>query len=280
MTSLSFVLGGIYFTLMGRYAIAGLVLVASMLVRQTNVVWLCFCWLLIFYQEFGGIREFFTQYGQETKKKVWRLSIKTALFPIGIVMFFTFVYLNQGVAIGDAASHKIERIHFTQVYLWLFVVFLVLLPMHIYNLPKIVRFIKKYPECLLIVSMGFALYFLTFWAEHGYNTIDFFLRNKFIIWLKANDFNKIIISFFMLFALLSLAVSPLRHHKFYYLYPIMVVCVIPHALVEQRYFMETIALLMLFLSFQNRKVQIATLALYIPLTTYLCSGISNIQFFL
>ncbi|MFL0811018.1 MAG: Dol-P-Glc:Glc(2)Man(9)GlcNAc(2)-PP-Dol alpha-1,2-glucosyltransferase [Agarilytica sp.] len=280
MTSLAFVLAGLYFTFSKRYHAAGVILVLSILIRQTNVVWLGFCWAMIFFQEFDHISIALKDFDRETRKKLLHLALRTIFFPLGIVAFLAFVYLNGGVAIGDAGSHKLGKVYFTQAFLWLFVVSLVLLPLHLAYLPRVYRLIKQSPEWLLLISAAFALYFLTFWADHHYNTIDFFIRNKFVLWLRASDLNKVLIAIPMALAFLGLAVTPMRKKHFYFLYPVMLISVLPHALIEQRYYMDTIALLMLFLHLNKRKIQVFTLALYIPVTTYLYSGISKIDFFL
>lgn len=278
--ALSFVLAGLYFSLIKRYHTAGMILILSLTIRQTNVVWLAFFWAVIFFQEAGGIDNFSKYFDRDTLKKLTRFLIRTIFFPVGLALFLAFTFINKGVALGDAESHLLGKLYFTQIFFWIFVVSLVLLPLHITYIPRAYRLVKRSPEWLLFISAAFALYFLTFWADHHYNTVDFFIRNKLIIWLNQSDLNKIFIAIPMALAFLGLAVTPMRQKYFYLLYPAMLVSVLPHALIEQRYFMDTIALLFLFLHINKRKILVFTLALYVPVTAYLYSGISKIEFFL
>lgn len=277
--SLSFILGGLYATLCRRYYIAGSILIAAMFIRQTNVIWLFFCWGLCIFQELDGVtiagnlRNVF-------RKEVKSLAQKSCLFAIGILVFLTFIILNEGVALGDTQSHGIDRLYITQVFFWLLAVFLVLLPLHLANAKKVYLMLRSSPEWLLMGSILFALFYMTFWAEHGYNNMEFFLRNRIILWIKESDWHKVIVFLPMLYCFYSLLVSPMISKKFYFLYPIMVTSIIPHALVDQRYFMASIAMLMLFLKIENRNVHILLLAFYLPVLCMLYLGISKIQFFI
>jgi len=279
MASLAFILAGVYATLCRRFSWAAIILTLSMLLRQTNVIMLAFCWLLAFslYLEGKDLRQIRLR---EWGVLGYRFALKTSLFAVGILVFLGFVLWNGGVAVGDAGAHKIERLYFTQSYFWLLAVCIIYLPLHISNLPKIWLLIKEKPIWPIICGLAFAVYFISFWTYHGYNDFNFFLRNQIITWAEQGYMHRAILFVPMMLALLSLAVTPLRNRWHYWIYPFAIISLLPHSLIEQRYFMETIALFMLFKRDESTSVQYHTMAVSIVMSAVLFVGIGEIKLFL
>lgn len=276
--SLLFVLLGMWALHKRYYSAAAVIFFLSMLLRQTNVIWLVMAWGIALFYEWSTVRYRYDLYRYGLA--LINAGLKTFLFPVFCLAFLLFVYFNGGVAIGDSTAHKLDRVYVTQVYFWLLTVFVLFLPLHIKNIPAILRLLKERSELILLCSALLVLYMATFWAEHGYNYFDFFLRNRVVQWMRADELHRLVLFFPMLWAFLSLVVTPLREKRFYLLYPFTVLSLIPHSLVDQRYFMESIALFILFKKDDSHWVNVFTLAIYLPIIAFLYFGISQIRFFL
>ncbi|WP_028875867.1 hypothetical protein [Teredinibacter turnerae] len=277
--SLTLVLAGLYFTLSQRFTLAGLVMLLSLGVRQTNVMWLALFWLFALYNLLGNPLHIRWLKPENWRQLGWAL-LRTWAFPIGIVAFLVFVYQNGGVAIGDATAHKMDRIFVTQVFFLLLAVGLLFIPLHLMNARAAFDLLRFQPQCAVILSLLLVLYLLTFWAEHGYNLFDFFLRNRVVMWTRANEVHKVLAFIPMAIALLSLMVTPLREKRFYWLYVVAIASLLPHSLVDQRYFMEAITMFLLFMLPQHTRLHWYTLAIFIPVTLIICIGIGDIRFFI
>lgn len=276
--SLMFVLLGMWALQKRYYSAAAIILFLSMLLRQTNVIWLVMAWGIALCDELSFLR--FRKSIYHYWSALVEAGLKTFLFPVFCLIFLVFVYINGGVAIGDSSAHKLDRVYITQVYFWLLTVFVLFLPLHIKNVPAIYRMLKKRSELILLCSVLTVLYITTFWAEHGYNYFEFFLRNRVVQWMRADELNRLILIVPMLWAFLSLMVTPLREKRFYLLYPFTVLSLIPHSLIDQRYFMESIALFVLFKKDDSHIINVLTLAIYLPIVAFFYLGISEIRFFL
>lgn len=273
--SLGLVLTGLYLTLNRRYQWAALVLGVSILFRQTNIMWLFLCWLLAL-SEGGFFRNLLA-----LQVKPLLMQIKSGMFFLVICLaFVAFVIINGGVAIGDAGQHQLNRLYITQPFMCLFVMFFIFLPWHILNTKKIIDLVRRRPEILFIVSVLFVVYISTFWAYHGYNDFEFFLRNRVVMWVRQDFWTQSLAFVVMAWAFLSLLVTPFRKPEFYWLYPVAVLSMLPHGLIEQRYFIEFLVLFILFRKPECKKADYLTVAMYVPVTLFLCTGIGKIQFFL
>lgn len=276
--SLLFVLSGMWALHKRYYSAAAVIFFLSMLLRQTNVIWLVMAWGMALLDEWSTVRYRYDLYRYGLA--LINAGLKTFLFPVFCLAFLLFMYFNGGVAIGDSTAHKLDRVYVTQVYFWLLTIFVLFLPLHIKNIPAILRLLKERSELILLCSVLLVLYTATFWAEHGYNYFDFFLRNRLVQWMRADELHRLILFVPMLWAFLSLVVTPLREKRFYLLYPFTVLSLIPHSLVDQRYFMESIALFILFKKDDSHWINLFTLAIYLPVVAFLYFGISQIRFFL
>ncbi|WP_119396497.1 Dol-P-Glc:Glc(2)Man(9)GlcNAc(2)-PP-Dol alpha-1,2-glucosyltransferase [Salinibius halmophilus] len=214
----------------------------------------------------------------------WKEAAKTLahlwIFIASALIFVAFVIYNGGVAVGDKDAHQLARLYPTQVYFLLLTLFFLFLPMHLKNTPKIIRLIQRHPEILVLAGLLFVIYITTFYAHHMYNHHDFFLRNRVLVWVREDFISKTIAFIPMLWAFLSLCVTPLRRKSFYWLYPVTIIALLPHGLVEQRYFLEFIALFMLMKRWDSLRVDYVTIAYYAPITLFFCIGIGEIRFFL
>src|SRR5262249_7548103 len=104
--------------------------IAAVMVRPTLICWMLFVFLVPFIRAHGG--------GVERAARREHLG-RGWLYLLGIAGFVLFVIVNRGVAIGDREHHPPFRFHSDSVFFGLFIVFVVFLPLHLANLPRIAR---------------------------------------------------------------------------------------------------------------------------------------------
>ena len=117
-TSLLFVMLMMLAAIRNRPWQAGFLGLAACLIRQNNIVWVAFAALWMHAVESGWswstLREELGRY--------WA-------FLLTAVSFIVFVWMNGGVALGDAGAHPLSRGHLGNVFFLLFVCSLMLAPM-------------------------------------------------------------------------------------------------------------------------------------------------------
>lgn len=271
-----------------HYKWAAFVGLLSLLIRQTNIIWVLLFWLIALHQEniVALMRSAFEQLLQRKKLRHYleTASIKKTLwFSVPLAVFIGFVYINHGIAIGDAGAHQIGRLHPTQIYFLLVVFWIVLLPLHVVNLKKIKNIFLRFPWIFIaLVCIFLAIYLNTFEVTHQYNVgpSRYFLRN----WLlnAMNDVLSIKLLAFPLivWAALSLLVMQFKSEEMHWLYPFTIASLLPVSLIEQRYYMISFVLLMLFRVPLNRKVELALLAWLSILSFFLTRSIYSGRHFL
>lgn len=284
MISLCLLLLALWLTLDGRYRSAAAVAGISILFRQANVVWLFLFWLLAlndngFFRPLSTVRSLAAVRSLKLRDFADPLR-RTYMYGMFCLLFAAFVLANRGVALGDAGMHSLRMPHVTQLFLLLFMVFVLFLPLHIRNAPAILALLKSRPLLLFSSMLLYAVYIATFDASHNYNQIDFFLRNRLIIWLHESFLNRSLAFIPMLWAFWSLAVTPLRERKYYWLYPVTALFLLPIGLVEQRYYMVPVVLFMLFRKPMDDRLEYLAAAAYIPFTMFLFMGMAVHDFFL
>ena len=281
--SLLFLLGALLLTLKRRYQLAGLVVLLSLLLRQTNVVWALFYALIALGQE--GV---WGQLARRDWQPALRCFARLWLFVLAGFAFLAFVYWNGGVALGsstgDLTIHELGRPYPTQVYLLLFTLFFLFLPLHIWNLPRIAAMIRRRPAMWLFIGvLFFVFYMATFWVDHAWNRGEeslFYLRNRVLLWMRQDLWFRMIAFIPMLWACFSLCATPLRHRYFYWLYPVAILAVLPHSFISPRYFIEPVTLFMLVHKLESAHLDRLTIAIYVPVTCYLYLGIGLSRFFI
>lgn len=279
ISSITFVMLGVLLTLYNRYYSAAFTLLLSMLIRQDNVIWAFFCFLLGLHQIYtdtmvtSEIKSRLTTVLRNVVKNLWA-------FPALFVAFITFVVINGGVAIGDPESHKLGQIYPTQVFLCLLTLFVLMLPLHLANTKRIAALLYERPIWLFAGACGLPLFILTFWADHGYNNFSGFVHNEVVSWLRASLRNKILAYLGIIWCFYSLIVTKLAEQRFYWLYPLSLVAVLPHALIEHRYFMIPIVLFLALRSRNGDKLDFVTMSIFVIASWYLGMEIKDGRLFL
>jgi alpha-1,2-glucosyltransferase len=288
----------------------GIAGVGAVLVRQTDIPWLAFLFLLALWRE-GLLSLIPYPPLQPLRLPAWRggtlrdkksvVSAHHSLFILlrlsrnvrswltvsapyvfGFAAFGAFVLLNGGVALGDQGAHPFPSFHLGNVTFALFLTFFFLLPLHIANIPRILRLVSRKAWVIPLLSLLFLFFYLTFANDHPYNQEShaFFLRNRVLLFAASSPMNRALYLLPAVLSILSLAVTRMRQPVFLLLYPVTLLFLVPSWLVEQRYYFIPFTLFLLFRERYPRTVEYGMAALHVVVAYVFLFGIVGDMFFL
>jgi alpha-1,2-glucosyltransferase len=270
-----------------RYFLSALVCLLSLCFRQHNIFWVLLIWLMAMDQTGCWTRlvEVFKSSSQSFLQKAFDATSKclasTGVYLIPIVCFIGFIYFNNGIALGDRQAQQFGGLYPLQIFSCLFVLGLVLLPLHLSNIPKILMLLKKYYWLIILVAALFALYMKTFKIVHLHNfPSDYFLRNWLLYFLDGHFRYKVAAFALIALAFLSLIVTPLRSRENYWLYPVTILALLPVSLIEQRYYIVPFTLLMLFRKPKGLATETTLLIWFVIMSAGITYGMSTMKFFI
>lgn len=252
--SLTLVIFSVYLLLKGRYYLSGLVAILSMSIRQNNIIWLLFSLAFILLKTNGG----------------WR---KGVVHLFGIVLFIYFVIINRGVVVGDRQFHPLTISNLGNVYLMLFLIFFLFLPVFLNSLTRIVEFLKQNRIVVLAIFITYFIFMKTFSNPHPFNQSTYFLRNRILIFFTKSD---IYMSFFFIFVVVSILTVFVNHYHFKIgplIFIFSLISLVPLTLVEQRYYLIPLSLWLLFRKKVNPAVELTVLLLFIVYSLIIFKGI-------
>ena len=274
-----------------RYLYSSVICLLSLFFRQHNIFWVILIWIMAIDQSFYlGRYDYIFKKSEKYKRsffkkiyEVFRIFLRsTGPYLIPISGFLIFIYLNNGIALGERHLQKFDGIYPLQIFSFIFVLGLVLLPLHLSNLQTIFLIFKRhYWIATLFIVVLFFLFMKTFKINHPYNfPSDYFLRNWLLyyldghFWLKVASFGLITLS------LLSIIATPLRYRANYWLYPITMLALLPVSLIEQRYYIIPFTLFMLFRKPKSLVLEIVLLSWFIVLSSGITWGMVTMKFFI
>ncbi len=270
--SATLVLLTVYLMLNKKYTFAGLVDILSILIRQNNIIWLAFLAIYIYYENFGI--KFNLEILRNALKKLW-------VFVAGFIGFIIFIIWNKGITMGDNLMHPSFSLHTGNIFFMLFIFFFLFLPMNIANFQKVLKIIKK-KKTIIISLLLFVIYLITFVNNHPYNIQwgEYFLRNRILIYFTSTIYLKILFFIPILYSVLSLSVTKLQKKSHYLIYLFSLLYLIPHWLIEQRYYIIPFMLFIIFKRNNTKWIEYITIIIYI-LTAYILGYfIQNLDLFL
>lgn len=249
-----------------RFHSAGTLMLVSVAVRQTYIVWAALLGLWTVILNIG---------------EPWGvLAKRCASFAITAGLFVLFVIVNGGVAVGDRDNHPDMAFHTENVLFMLVCFFVMFLPLIVSKLPEITRL----PRAVLfgVPAASAVLFFGTFRVDHSGNTQwqDYYLRNAMLEAMTSSPVAGAAASVAIALAVLALCVIRLRQPAHYLIYPFTALSLTPVWLVEQRYYLPTFALFMLFRESGSPRVERTLLAIYVVLALYLFAGVVDGALFL
>ncbi|HBI17017.1 MAG TPA: hypothetical protein DDY52_02585 [Candidatus Moranbacteria bacterium] len=225
-----------YLSLNQKYHWAALVSIAAICARQQNIIWHLFIWIFTYVNLYGFNFSF---------KNILNYFRATLGFIVGIILFFIFIKLNGGIAIGDKGSHPLG-IYLGNIYFFLFLAGLLFWPIllkRIFTTKKILK--NKFAWVALGVATVVSGILFFYPPElHGYNHDPRFIRNIFLSFIYNGHIGFYSVLVFL--GILSLFSIKLNKLSNYLIYPFTILCLLPSWLIEQRYTVIPFLLILLF----------------------------------
>jgi len=282
--SLLLVLLSVLLVLRRRRNAAAVVAILSVLVRQTNILCLAFVLGLSYLEEHGPER---------SREQLVAALRRNLLFVLGLAAFAVFVIVNDGVAVGDRTAHP-TQLSLGNVYLFLFLYFFLLLPVHLADLrAALARLADRRVLALSLLLYG--LFMLTFVNDHPYNQVTVltfkfdnpqlighapFLRNELLHLATRSALTRTLFFVPVLLSCLLLSRTRLVQSRFLLIYPLALLLLTPSWLIEQRYSLVPVVLLLLARERSSPALEYATATLGFVVTAYFIYGIDQHLFFL
>lgn len=214
------------------WAAAGFGLIAIAL-RQMNVVWVVWALMLFVVHERPDLA---------LRGKAWPIIARVTPLLLTLAAFAGFVLCNQGVALGDRISHPVGRIYDENLFFFLVVAGIALLPMHILQAPAVAAMWRRHPLAWTLAAIGFGAWFVVgFEATHHYNQALMYVHNDIVRWLNA-PLHRAIVAVPVVWTLMSLLASLQRGVESWIWLGATALVLMPSWLVEHRYGIVPLAL--------------------------------------
>lgn len=283
ISSVLFLLTNLILIKRGYLISTAVICTISLSFRQNNIFWIALLWAISIHAISHPLLSTnkSSQITLETFKKLKQSLKKTIVFLLPFSAFALFIYLNGGVAMGNKDLHQASGLYPTQIFFCLLVLWIVLLPLHIHNLSAIFSLIVRHKSIVIGLALLAILYKFSFDISHPYNfPSDYFIRNWILHRLKDRSTWFLLAFLPMAWALLSIAITPLKNPAYYWLYPITLLSLLPVHLIEQRYYIIPLTLFLLFRAPIARSWELALIAWVMLLSILVTSGIASMKIFL
>jgi len=259
------------FLLRERYDLAGLCAIASVLVRQNNIIWLVFVGLFVLW----------SKYRFDLRGMHLATALKdNVVVLLGGIAFTAFVIINGGVAMAVEHAHPSYTLHLSNVYFSLFCVFLLFLPLNIANATKVFGLLKNKRWLLPFCALCLAYFFFTFEVDYPFNDNRLLARNNLLHYFTASAWRTLCFGLCVIYAALSIAVTKLHRQELLLLHPLALLYLMPSWVVEPRYAIAPLLLFNLFRRPTSPRVEFALTMLFIATCLYIFLGYQTNKFIL
>lgn len=263
------VLGMIAASLRRHHLLAGVLALVSLLYRQNNIFWVSLA-LTITYADAEGVK-LSTESLVRHAKRSWPLVLAH-------VAFLTFIVANRGVAIHDRDSNPLG-IFWNNLFFALACVTLFFLPMHVANLPSMLALVRRHPVACTIVLLAVGVLFFWPHAIHTYNADPYMLKNWALLRMKENLPFRVGVFVMVMFALASLSVTRLRTPWMWVIYPFIVLSLVTPWVVEPRYWIIGLSMLIFARARQPAWVEYSMAAISFVLALAMFWGVETMRWF-
>lgn len=221
-----------------HFVLSGLACLLALFIRQDNIAWVGIIYLFICFENIKTLDK------QNLMLLIRNTLTKAMLFNLIFIAFLIFIYVNKGVAIGDAGAHKLSSFNLTNLHIYLLYSWILFLPLHIYQLPSIWSIVKK-PITAPFLIAGFLLYIATIDNSHPYNRImyDYFIHNLVIHLIDDYPLIKVISFIPVTWTILSFVTLKLPEQRWKWFIWLAPIAAIIHPLIEPRYYIPAFFML-------------------------------------
>ena len=275
--SLSAVLATVWLTLSRRRALAGVAGLLAVALRQTSIVWVGFALLLALLDE----PETRDAQGRRSARRMLLGALRAGwpFFVVGAV-FCVFVIVNRGVSLGDRTVQQ-ATVNPTNLYFFLTCAGWLFLPYNLSKLRDVARLARR-PVVMACIVLGLPAFLLTYRVTHPYNVpgLDFFLRNQFLNWMVGSMVGRAVMYVPLCWMVLSICTVRWPDPRWRWLLAFVPLSILPYPLIEQRYYLPALALLLAAREPRPAWIERATVLLYAAVSAYFLFGIATERFFL
>lgn len=274
MWSLLAVLGMLLLTLERRFVLAGLCAVIAIALRQTAAVWLAFALVL------ATLDQCDTRATFSIRKAAGNLFRRGYPLLLAGGLFATFVVLNKGVALGDRKLHQ-AAFNPTNLYLFLILGWALFLPCQVASLPRILPLLRR-PAVWVALGLGMLVYLGTYQVKHQFNApgLNFYLHNGVLAVMTRSVALRAALFVPLAWMILSLWTMRFPEPRLRWLLLFIALSVAFNPVVDPRYYLPGLALLLAFREPGRDSVELATVFAYVPVSAFLLFGIVKGSFFL
>lgn len=230
MLSLCLVLGMLLAGREKKYAVASVLGLAALLVRQNNIVWVIFAFVINYYDDNGWT----------WAPSKWK---RYAPFLIPVSVFSAFVVINGEVALGEKINHPSETVYSGNILFLLFMMFILFVPSIVGDMRRIWNRVWS-PVGVGAFGLIVFLFIFNFSADHPYNQYEFYIRNLILMKVEGDYAPKTLFVLIIFCAAMFIIASP-RKEGWWVLYVFSVMFLAPSWLIEQRYYIIPITLFLL-----------------------------------
>lgn len=266
--SLLLILIAFYFTISKKHSWAALFCLASLLVRQNNIIWVAFFAAYGFVADNGFSFSF---------KKALEFVRKGYGYFVVVILFLLFVWLNGGVSIGDRERQQVG-FYLGNIYFFLVLIGVLFLPVTLAAVGKINKIIfRKRVIFGILAGLVVAGLFWFFPPQiHEYNLKLKFLRNI----ILSFGYGQYVLAYAAAIFWGCLSLSLLEFEKkAFLLIPFTVAALVPSLLVEQRYMIVPVVLMLLLRKEKSLKVEYGLVAYFFMLSAGLVYMLLKIEIF-
>jgi alpha-1,2-glucosyltransferase len=262
---------------------AAAVAIISVLVRQTNIFGLALVLGLVYLGDHGLARP---------REPLATSLRRNVVFVLGLAGFAVFAVVNRGVAVGDRWAHPL-KLSLGNVYLFLFLYFFLVLPVHLADLKSaLARLADRRMLGLSLLLYG--VFMFTFTSDHPYNQVTVhpfkvfaghwvkygsFLHNELLHLATRSVVTRTVFFIPVLLSCLLLRNTRLVQPRFLATYPLLLLLLTPSSLIEYRYGLIPLTLLLLARERRSPALEYATAVLGVAGSMCFVYGLDQQLFF-
>lgn len=286
--SLFFVLLGLLCFHYKRYSLMGIFALISVLMRQSNIIWVGYLAALTVFENHESIK--ITLFEPLTFVKIKELIKKNLFTIITIIAFIIFIKINGGIALGDKQQHPSFSFKLGNLYLFISLALLLYLPIFISEAKNVFKKIKPSLSSIKgiiitipVIIAAYIIYDYTFQITHAYNSLPLYnwvIRNISLHFIANHLWAKILFFIAIFYGSLVLIFAEFKNHKEKILYlSFATLSLIPFWLIEVRYAIIAMVLFTLYRVPKNKYLEITQLIYNILLSGILFYTIINTIYF-
>lgn len=234
--SLALVILALYLSQREHIIAASLILLASLFVRQSNIIWAAFIFTALYTERH--------QLAISPHNILNHLRQKWPLVCLG-ALFILFVLWNKGISIGDKTAHPV-RFQLGNIYFFLALYALLLAPHHIASITSNRSWPIIFRPIVLFSTAAAAI--AGMWLinnDHPYYENDYYVRHRFITYICQSPWHKLILAVPASIGLAFLMAQTFCRPFFTTLTLFIFLSLIPISLIEQRYSIPAFCLLLI-----------------------------------